>query len=56
MSTLISKKDGFWRQSIAGHISITSIVDILSRDNVDVKRVRIKNGECEKKLKPHFLY
>lgn len=25
-------------------------MDILFRDNVDVKRVRTKNGECEKNL------
>lgn len=51
---LLSKNDTFIRESVAVTYLFISIVAILYRDNADIKRVRTKNGGCEKNLKSHF--
>lgn len=52
---MLSKNDKFIRQSVAVTYLFISIVAMLYRDNVHIKRVRTKNGGCEQKpLKSHF--
>lgn len=53
---MLSKNDRFIRQSVAVTYLFISIVAILYRDNVDIKRVRTKNAlvVVKKTLKYHF--